>query len=431
MQKKSTLLCALLVISVSACSTPNSSNRNPASPTNEPSTYQVITKFGQVFTRATTPSGLSGQSLEDPSGLIWGGIPDQPMSFEEAELYCKAGNARLPTEMEFKWLKRYLGKRKGEYEEIYHEPDEYSPYLEDGRTEVFKGFSDKKSEFWSSTSDGRGMIFARRSIFTSRWGYLGSSEEVKPTISPPPRRVICVWGHYYSPEAPGFLSMPRDEYGKQRLMSRSEANKYCLDRNAHLPKIREFDFLLESFYNKNILTVADGLPVDIHKNSFWMAETAPYPNSSFLVAEFRYFPSEFFRWHKKRKPWYSEKPWLDSTHSENGVEANVICAAGPEKKIAEPEEKIEFKDPCEILLADADRISLWITKLAFGQFKGVTKGLSGNTVKLERRFLDIKRDIKSGKVTCKDDYYQFEGKMKSYIQNIQQQENLSQSLFGG
>jgi hypothetical protein len=60
----------------------------------------------------------------------------------EADEACRLAGGRLPTVTEFRQLSAYLG---------YGTKRGYSPYVDDGKTEILKGISDHI--FWSSSKD--------------------------------------------------------------------------------------------------------------------------------------------------------------------------------------------------------------------------------------------------------------------------------------
>ncbi|MEK6773826.1 MAG: hypothetical protein AABY64_07790 [Bdellovibrionota bacterium] len=114
------------------------------------------TRDGVIFTLDTSNIAL-GEAYRDPSGLIWGSIVTangkiNHMSQRDANKYCNAGNARLPTYEEFVQLAKYLG---------YGTAQGYSPYQADGKTDLLPGLSGYW--FWSISfipnADSSGYVF--------------------------------------------------------------------------------------------------------------------------------------------------------------------------------------------------------------------------------------------------------------------------------
>ncbi len=104
-----------------------------------------VSKAGAEFNRDVSQPAL-GEAYRDPSGLIWGNIINR-MNQYDADKYCKAVGARLPTKSEFEQLAKYLG---------YRTSGGYNPYLADGRSDVLPGLS--QYVFWSSSEGNNSPV---------------------------------------------------------------------------------------------------------------------------------------------------------------------------------------------------------------------------------------------------------------------------------
>ncbi len=127
---------------------------------------QRVSITGAVFTPDTSNLAL-GEAYRDPSGLIWKTAFKTPEGYwnilnqSDADKYCKALGARLPTREEYEQLAKYLGADTSK-------PDGYSPYLADGRTDFFPCLS--SCSFWSSSI---GPDFSRTvASFDGYFGYI-------------------------------------------------------------------------------------------------------------------------------------------------------------------------------------------------------------------------------------------------------------------
>jgi hypothetical protein len=122
------------------CSLSSKQDSCPAPGTEE----QRISTGGAVFSRDTSNSAL-GEAYRDPSGLIWGDVVRTNgkityMSQYDAEDYCKASGARLPTNKEFRQLRIYLSRGIAQG---------YRPYLPEDKANVLPGLS--SDQFWAWT----------------------------------------------------------------------------------------------------------------------------------------------------------------------------------------------------------------------------------------------------------------------------------------
>ncbi len=103
-----------------------------------------LSKVGSVFSLDPSHPAL-GEAYRDPQGLLWGDMVTYQttvwnMTQYEAQDYCASLGARLPTKEEFRQLSMDLG---------FKHTQGYSPYMQDGKTEVIPNLVGHW--YWSSS----------------------------------------------------------------------------------------------------------------------------------------------------------------------------------------------------------------------------------------------------------------------------------------
>jgi hypothetical protein len=113
---KNMLSAVVIALALTGCSSKETASREPSSSKNSDSEV-IKTSSGAVYTRSNEFPEL-GEAWRDPRGLVWSDVPVDAdggqvlMTFQKAQDFCSAVNARLPSYREVLDLIADSGGRK-------------------------------------------------------------------------------------------------------------------------------------------------------------------------------------------------------------------------------------------------------------------------------------------------------------------------------